>query len=467
MQAVPAELRRLNPLITPAAAALWRAIQEHPHAPRWNYRTGDWISARDLEALETFRQKVLAPRRRQSTTAPPTKLIQELASVTPRVEWLRQRLPEDVDLEAQWQDLPCMTREDLATDMGSILPDDADLEKVAIYETSGTTGHRLPVPNSARGASSYAVLLELAMQRHGVEPKFSESGVGCFLIGAQQRTVTYATVHAVWSNSGFAKLNLRAGDWPTAESPGRFLEAFDAPVLCGDPVAFDALLTMKPRLHPQAMISTAVSLPPVVQRRLVSTFGCPVIDTYSLNETGLVAYTCPEGVFHLLPPDIHVETLDVAGHAVAQGERGEVAVSGFRNPYLPLLRYRTGDFARLDHGVCGCGDPAPRLLDLEGRAPVLFRAADGSVVNTVDLSQAFRSFPLVQHRFVQHADRSCYAFVRVVAGARGFDEHALTAELRRYLGSVSLSVEVVDKIERGAGDKVVAYESELRLGQEG
>ena len=89
------------------------------------------------------------------------------------------------------------------------------------------------------------------------------------------------------------------------------------------------------------------------------------------------------------------------------GQRGEITVSGGRNPFLPLLRYRTGDFGRLDHAPCPCGDPRPRIVDLEGRPVVVFRASDGTPVGPVDISRALRELPILRHAFVQHVDGSC------------------------------------------------------------
>jgi len=454
--------RVLNPLITPRAAALLIELQEHPHAPRWNYRTGDWITAEDLAALERFRADLFSRRGPRRPGPPEPAILQRLAGLVPRVEWLRRRIDPAADLAAGWDRLPAMTREDLATDMGSILPDDCDLSAVAIYETSGTSGHRLPVPNSARGASSYCPLLEVAMACHGVAVDFSDGMAGAFLVGAQAKTVTYATVHAVWANSGYAKLNLRLAEWPRPESPQRYLDAFAPPVLCGDPIAFAEMLRWGLKARPRAMLSTAVALPPALAGRLTAAYGCPVIDTYSLNETGLVAYACRDGFFHVLPHDIHVEILDAAGRAAAPGQRGEIAVSGGRNPYLPLLRYRTGDFARLDFDPCPCGDGMPRLLDLLGRSPVVFRASDGSAVNTVDLSRVFREFPLVQHRFRQAADRSCEAVVRPLPGVPFAQAEELAAALAALLGDLPIAVVVDPQLGRPpASGKVAAYESAL------
>ena len=172
-------------------------------------------------------------------------------------------------------------------------------------------------------------------------------------------------------------------------------------------------------LRPRAMISTAVAMSAGLRDRLAAHFGCPVIDWYSLTETGPIGYACPRGPgYHVLPADLHVEAIDDQGIPVAPGQRGEITVTGGRNPYLPLLRYRTGDWGRLELAACACGDTSPRILDLEGREPVLFRAAGGELVNPVDLSRVLRAFPFVQHELRQRADRSCELVYRPVAGAR-------------------------------------------------
>ncbi|HVY60689.1 MAG TPA: phenylacetate--CoA ligase family protein, partial [Planctomycetota bacterium] len=58
---------------------------------------------------------------------------------------------------------------------------------------------------------------------------------------------------------------------------------------------------------------------------------------------------------HILPPDLLVESLEPSE---------ELVFTGGRNPFLPLVRYRTGDRARLDRAPCSCGDRAPRIVQL-------------------------------------------------------------------------------------------------------
>jgi phenylacetate-CoA ligase len=111
---------------------------------------------------------------------------------------------------------------------------------------------------------------------------------------------------------------------------------------------------------------------------------------------------------------------------------------------------------------CSCGDPSPKILDLEGRAPVLFRAADGSVVNAIDVGRVLREFAVVQHEVVQRADGSCEVAYREAPGAAVASE-ALEARLRVLLGAgVPLSIHADERLgDRLAGGKVQPYRTEM------
>jgi phenylacetate-CoA ligase len=235
-------------------------------------------------------------------------------------------------------------------------------------------------------------------------------------------------------------------------------------LLTGDPVSFAEMVRWDIRARPRALISTALELTPPLRRRLAEWFDCPVIDTYATTETGPVAYSCPDGAgWHVLPPDIFVETLGPDGRPRPSGETGELAVTGGRNPYLALLRYRTGDFGIIDPAPCRCGDPAPRIRDLQGRTPVFFRAADGSVINAVDVGRVLREFVFVRHSFVQRADGRCEVTLQPLAGYP-VDADEVRARLRGLFGPESdVEVRLADTPAAGPGGKVLPYRSEMDL----
>jgi phenylacetate-CoA ligase len=202
---------------------------------------------------------------------------------------------------------------------------------------------------------------------------------------------------------------------------------------------------------------------PALKQRLQGRYHAPVIDWYSLVETGPIGYICPRGEgYHLLPHDLHVEALRPDGSPASPGQRGEIAVTGGRNLFAPLLRYRTGDFGRIDLTPCPCGDPMPRLLDLEGRDPVLFRSSDGTPVSTVDLSRLLREFPLLLHEFHQASDRSCELVARPLPGTAP-DQAAMEQALRRVLGAVPLVIRFDPHLGDRTEGKAVPYRSDLML----
>jgi phenylacetate-CoA ligase len=460
-----ADVRALSPLIDAAGLRMLDRIRQHPDAPRWTYAAGDRLAAPDLEAVHRFRAELAAGRGAGAPGVVPAAVLAWVDELRPRVPAFRQRIPTSGSLAEQFGTIATSSREDIATRPELLVPDDADLGRMIVYRTAGTTGHALLVPHDPRAAASYCPLLEIALARHGVTLALAADRVGCFNVGAQAHTVTYATVLSAWQGAGFAKLNLRAGDWPETASPARFFEDLAPQLLTGDPISFAELTRRDIPVRPAAMVTTAVAMSDAWRRRLRERFGCPVIDLYSLTETGPIGHGCPRGDgYHVLPHDLHVEAVDARGAPVEEGARGEITVTGGRNPFLPLLRYRTGDWGRLAHDPCPCGDPAPRILDLEGRAPVLLRSAAGEVVNPVDLSRVLRRFPLVQHQLTQRRDLAVELVVRTAPGERTpLDPEAVEHEIRGLLGDVRIDVRFDDTLGDRDGSKVFPYRSDLRL----
>jgi phenylacetate-CoA ligase len=448
--------------MTAAGEALVRRLREHPDGPRFNYVTGDRLREEDLAPMAQFRHQLHADRGPR-TSEPPPWLVERIAALRDRVPYLRQTIPVGMNLARHWSEIPTTSRRDLALRPWEFVPDDESLERLIIYRTAGTTGHPISVPHHPRAVRCYEPLLEFALARHGVQPRFDARTVACFLVGAQIRTYTYATVLYNWQGAGFAKLNLRPTEWPREESRQRYFDDLAPQFLTGDPISFAEMMRMGITASPAALVTTSVALSPALKTRLQERYRAPLIDWYSMVETGPIGYACPLGHgYHLLPHDLHAEVLDASGAPAEAGERGEIAVSGGRNVFMPLVRYRTGDYGRIDFSLCPCGDPMPRFLELEGREPVLIRSGDQTPVTTVDLSRLLREFPMLLHEFTQHADFSCFLRVRPLPGV-DIDCEAVTTALRRVLGSVPLEIEIDPTLGDRADGKATPYRSELLL----
>lgn len=193
-------------------------------------------------------------------------------------------------------------------------------------------------------------------------------------------------------------------------------------------------------LPPQrGLITTATTLHDFMRERLEATFGCPVLNRYGSRETGDIAGECEHrNGLHVLPWICHVEVLDSNGEPVAAGEAGEIAVTGFTNRAMPLIRYVIGDRARLPAATaeCPCGRRTQMLAEVTGRTVDTFVAADGHLVDGAYFARLLYVRPWVRRfQAVQKApDRVVFRIV-VASEPPAADLEQIVARTRDALGA--------------------------------
>jgi phenylacetate-CoA ligase len=358
-----------------------------------------------------------------------------------------------------WADIPTAQRADLADHLATWIPRRRMNRQLLCFSTSGSTGHPIRVPTHALAAASYQFLHERALRLHGVRMRAGRGDVGVVLAGFQQRCFSYVSVNPLRGECGLAKLNLHPQEWRHPDDRARYLDALRPELISGDPVSLSELARLPLQHAPKALLSTSMALSAGLRTELEQRFGAPVVDLYSMNEAGpIAAYVCSVDAFVLLQPGLFVEVLDAQGRALPAGEVGEVTITGGINACLPLLRYRTGDQAALVMTALG-----PALRNLQGRAPVRFRHAQGHWVNNIEISQVLRSFPL--RRFTLHQGTDARLRLRVDAHcgaghshetALGLMRPRLDAAIAQVLGPVPLEVQALL-----ADDKARQYTSAL------
>ncbi len=462
---VPEDRRRRNPLIHAAGFRNFMRLKQHRHAPKWNFETGDRINQDDLEEYLRFGQE-FASAKPTSADQLPDWIRPWLWNLRPRVRAFQQQVPEDFNLEQEWERIPTLGREDLQVRIHGLVPLDADLSRLIVYDTSGSTGHAVAVPHHPVDLAKSMRLMEYVLARFGVASAFSPEMTACLNVSIQADTVVYPNIFSVWNQAGFAKINLDPDCWRDPAHAQFYLDDTAPAFLTGDPLGFAEMLRRGLRCKTYALMSTAMAMPETLRNRLEEVFQCPVIDWYAATETGPIAYACPlnQG-FHILPRDLFVEILDPAAKRLPPGEYGEITVSGGRNPFLPLLRYRTGDHGRLTHGPCPCGDPMPRLIDLRGRPPVIFLRPDGTLVNPVDVGRLLRNEPIARHHVAQHADHSVDVHLQPIAAGQTLDDERIRRKLMLLFGEktpIRIHFSMVPNGKYSSAD-FTAYRSEFIL----
>ena len=385
------------PLLTPQGQRLLKRLQEHPDAPHFNYATGDRLHLEDLPAIERFREQLRE--RRPCTPHPPPDILVRIAMLREQAPFFRDRIPAGLDLERDWSALPTTSRLDLALAPWDFVPDAEPLDRLIIYRTAGTTGIQswcriIRWQSAVRAA--HRICPGTAQRQANVRRRFCR----LFLVGP--RYALTPMPRSSITGSCAASPRSTAPDRMAAGGVSALFHG-DAAILERRPDLVCRNAAARPASESQRSGLDAGRHEPGLKRRLTGAYQAPVIDWYSLVETGPIGYACPLGHGYQLPTDLFVEVVRSHGTPAAPASAAEIAVTGGRNQFAPLLRYRTGDFGLMDFSACPCGDPLSRLLELEGRVPVLIRRRRDACQHRRSVPACCENF-LLLHEFVQHTD---------------------------------------------------------------
>lgn len=103
-------------------------------------------------------------------------------------------------------------------------------------------------------------------------------------------------------------------------------------------------------------------------RKIKDSWSIDLYSTYASTEMQTAFTDCAHGTGgHLHPELIYVELLDDEGEIVTRGEAGEITITTFGVEGMPLIRYRTGDIAKIYDGPCSCGRNTLRIGPILGR----------------------------------------------------------------------------------------------------
>lgn len=153
----------------------------------------------------------------------------------------------------------------------------------------------------------------------------------------------------------------------------------------------------------KTIISTSETLTDEVKEKLRAFFGneVGVYARYSNTENGILGQeTGKSGLFHLNWASYYFEILKLESDEPAEdGELGRIIVTDLYNKAFPMIRYDTGDVARMH---CDGSETLPVFTELYGRRMDLIYDTKGEVVSPFLLCRTMRlSHGIEQWQFIQ------------------------------------------------------------------
>lgn len=423
---------------------LLEKLRQDEASPIFNFGSGDRLDAAALQQVAEYSLK-LADKEFWHENEQPFWLPDYLG-------WCKTTVEAYRSCSLILSENPSLRREQIAERPWQFVSSDARIDEMLVYCTSGTTGAPMDVLFDPVSQAAWIPQLESILAQKNIKIGRGPDKVAICLVCHQQETLTYASLSTWLDGAGILKINLNPKDWKKPQDRLTYLEKYDPEIITGDPFTFMALAQLNPSIRPKAMISSAMTLNEGLRQLLQKHFCCPVYDLYSLTECRMIAVSEKPGIYQLIRPELYIEILHPdRDEQVVPGARGEIAVTGGINPFLPLIRYRTGDFASLQF-IAG----QPHLIDLEGRSPTLFLSQNRDFVNHVDISRALSSFSLAGFTLHQKKDLS----LDFSAWGTGISEESLRDKLIELFGkNIEMRVNISKKLLNGT--KKVKYSSEI------
>jgi phenylacetate-CoA ligase len=329
------------------------------------------------------------------------------------------------------RDLPFVTKADLQRPRAAVVSDAYATARLKEIHTGGTTGKPLVVYCDSRTLQlNYA---------------FFARFLGWCGVGPRPRTAIFAgrpVARPAQSEPPFWRRNLAANallfssyhiSEPTIPAYIEELarwgpEVIDSYPSSVAPIARHLLHTADPRIRPRAVITSSETLTHDDRTAIEAAFSCRVFDYYGAAEMVAFITQCRAGRYHPNSEFGIVEVLREDLTPAGPGEEGEIVATGFVNPVMPLLRYRTGDLAVPAAGPCPCGLPYPSIERLVGRLDDVVITPSGRRVGRLD--PIFKSV----HGFIEaQIVQDQLDHVRMDVVAAGPLPEATVATLRREL----------------------------------
>jgi phenylacetate-CoA ligase len=349
-----------------------------------------------------------------------------------------------------------LEKEPLRQDPRRFVADDCDVRRMFSLSTSGTSGKPLSLWCGRKALRRWYALLEARAKNWNGVSRHDRWGrlAGQLVVPVSQVKPPFW----VW-NRGLNQLYMSSHHLAPQLLPYYIdaLARYRIKYLLGyssslNALAQEALRQKRDDLKLSVVITIAEPVLDYQRKAIEAAFNCPVRQTYGMVEAVAAASECQEGQLHIWPEVGVIEVLR-DNEPLKPEISDDLVCTSLMNTDMPLIRYRVGDRGSLaaEETTCECGRGLPLMSAIQGRSNDLLLTKDGRQVFW--LNPIFYGLPVREAQIIQEnldEVRVRYVPTRDFTAEGG---RSITRRLQERVGNVSVILEQVDEVPRGANGK--------------
>ena len=256
-------------------------------------------------------------------------------------------------------------------DFMGVTPADGARMPLVLQTSGGTTGLPRPMLYAPQDRETMAILGGRRLSMQGVRP--GDRVLVTYSLGLTNGG--FMGREALWKYSGALPVMTGSGASTPTRRQIEIAKAWGINVILGFPaylrhmamVARDEM-GIDPKSFKLRLLGSHLGVED--RRTIEDLWGAPCMDSYGLNETGMVASECAQqDGMHIHEDAVIIEICDPdTAKPVAAGERGNIFITSLYKYSAPQIRFNVNDVSAIKPGRCACGSTLHRLDKIFGRA---------------------------------------------------------------------------------------------------
>ena len=249
--------------------------------------------------------------------------------------------------------IPILSKDDLRSNRDKIHSSKFARSRLIKSETSGSTGDPFIFYRNKGWDAAHRAAIWRGIEQHGVKPWDRNLYLWGFVF--DKKAIRKIRILDYLQNQ------FRIFQVSKAELKKNLYRIKDVRFVSGYSSVIDALVQLieetNTRLPEIRLLKgTSEKIYPSYQSRAKRVLGMPIISEYGAAETGIISYTCPEGIDHTVRENVIVECID-----------GRAVITNLESYSMPIIRFDLGDYIEIESIQCKCGRHSQVITDILGR----------------------------------------------------------------------------------------------------